>query len=279
MQYNEIEYGKNILDNGLVSNNVKIDIIILSKYLYHIKKVKFKEHKSIVYDLCKRDIVDFNEVKHYKIIDECIKKGRDKKSYPIQINSIPIYYEYLKLIDSIDVANDYKKVLLSLIFDRILNKEKNLQKLYLFKDSEEYKNIQNNMNLCYYSNKKTNKIIFNSSRIGSTYKIQKVLKDLNDNNIIKDIGRSRVICNFLKNMDIPNFVYYNIQRKDFDKVGWVWDLYKGNKKVKVCEKCNCLLKPKSNRTKYCDKCAREIKNEQIAEIMRNKRSKLKNVIK
>ena len=96
MQYDEISYGRLIKENGIQGDNIKSEIIILSKYLYHIDEMKPKQHKEFVYKFCEKYIHDFNEVRHYKEIDSCIRKGRNKHKYPIRIESIPIHKEVLK---------------------------------------------------------------------------------------------------------------------------------------------------------------------------------------
>ena len=59
-------------------------------------------------------------------------------------------------------------------------------------------------------------------------------------------------------------VYYNLQSCDFDKIGWVWDLYKGHKMVIKCKECGKLVKRRSKFANpiYCVKCANETKKAQ-----------------
>lgn len=45
-------------------------------------------------------------------------------------------------------------------------------------------------------------------------------------------------------------------------------------KMKHCDNCGSLFKPKSNRAKYCKVCARRIKNKQVSESKHKSRSKV-----
>ena len=140
-----------------------------------------------------------------------------------------------------------KKVLLSLYVNRIAGIEKKSQQL----------GVKQDLNLCYYDNKRNNKMVFNSSRIGSTYKIKNVLKDLNKSGIINDVGRSRVILEFAKDINLES-VFYNLRSVDFDKVGWLWDYYKEENRIIACDDCGILVKRKPrSQTKYCTFCAKK----------------------
>lgn len=265
MQYDEITYGECIKQNGFQGDNIKTDLIILSKYLYYIDDLKPKAHSDFIYEFCNKYITDFNEVKHYKTIDSCIKKGRKKESYPIKIDNIVIYNSYLKKIDEYDIPDDYKKVLLTILVNQLINTERMRQRKQLEKLE---------LNTFYHSTAKKNRDVFNSSRIGNTYKIKDVIKDLtnhiqDDKHVITDIGRNNLILNFTEELK-SNFVFYELKSCDFDKIGWVWDLYKGQNRVSTCEKCDKLVKQKSNRSKYCKKCAKEIKLQNDREIQRRR---------
>ena len=76
------------------------------------------------------------------------------------------------------------------------------------------------------------------------------------------------VCNYIK---FEGEVAFEVEAKDFENLGLVWLLYKGNKKVKRCERCGNLIQAKGKeRTKYCKECAKAIKNEQINESKRRK---------
>lgn len=252
MQYNEIEYGRKIKEDGFQGDNIKKDLTILSKYLKHVDNMKLSDHKKFIYKFCEDNIIDFNEVVHFKIIDSCINKGRKRDEFPIQVKSIPIHEEYLRKIDSYDVPDDHKKLMLSLLVHKMINAEKKSQK-----NKEEYR-----LDLCHYSSNKADKHIFNSSRIGNTYKTREVIISLNQSGVIHDIGRNRIILKFAEDVDV-NKVYYNLQSDDFDKIGWVWDLYKGHKMVIRCSECDKLIKKKAKNSnvKYCQSCAKSLQLE------------------
>jgi len=60
---------------------------------------------------------------------------------------------------------------------------------------------------------------------------------------------------FLYNIPIDENI--SIEIKNYDNVGLYYDLHSGVKNVKKCEECNEPIKVKSNRTKYCQECAKK----------------------
>ena len=51
-----------------------------------------------------------------------------------------------------------------------------------------------------------------------------------------------------------------VEINQFDDIGWYYDLYMGDAKIKQCESCGKLIRIKSkkdNSSKYCDKCKKE----------------------
>ena len=48
-----------------------------------------------------------------------------------------------------------------------------------------------------------------------------------------------------------------IEVRQFDEIGWFYDYLMGDKKIKLCESCNKLIKVKSKTKpeKYCEECA------------------------
>ena len=124
MQYDEIGYGKLIKENGFQSDNIKMDLLILSKYLRHIDNMKLSRHKEFVYDFCKKNIIDFNEVLHFKVVDSSIRNGRKRDNMPIRVSSIEIHEKYLIKIDKENVPDDYKKVLLTMLVHTMISLEK-----------------------------------------------------------------------------------------------------------------------------------------------------------
>lgn len=70
-----------------------------------------------------------------------------------------------------------------------------------------------------------------------------------------------------------NDVYERIT--DFENIGYIFDYYKEEIRVKKCENCGKYIKAKNNKTKYCDECAKKIKLEQTRSIARESMRRLR----
>ena len=64
-----------------------------------------------------------------------------------------------------------------------------------------------------------------------------------------------------------------VEINQFDDIGWYYDLYMGDIKIKKCESCGKLIKIKSKTKpeKYCENCAIEKHREINKESMRKSR--------
>lgn len=56
---------------------------------------------------------------------------------------------------------------------------------------------------------------------------------------------------------------------DFDHIGYFYDRAIGDKKIRVCERCNSMYRSTANNQKYCTDCTKFRYNEYMAQYMRN----------
>lgn len=85
---------------------------------------------------------------------------------------------------------------------------------------------------------------------------------------IKDLGKSKGFE--LKYMDLDN-EEFEILIDDIREIPLIYKKWKGNKVIE-CSECGRLVEVKSSTNKYCESCAKLIKNEQISESKQRKRN-------
>jgi len=273
-KYNEIEYAKEIYEHGFQTDFIKYELVLLVKYLKQKKNMKLKDTIDFVYNFCKKYIKNYNEILFYKTIDNAIKKGRKRNNQLIEIKSIPIYTCELEYIDSINIEEDYKKILLSFLMNKKLS-----HKIMQINNKDINKNIS-----VYFNGtmKKYNKIL-KMSNLKKKHDINLVINKLimfNDkkgDKIIVPLVKGNIILQYINNIKYTknNEIFYNMPILGLDNVGYIYDYYKKNLNIKKCEKCEILIKTRNNKTKYCTRCAKEIKLEQTRGIARESMRKLR----
>lgn len=273
-KYNEKLYGEILYKNGFQTNYTKSELVILVKYLKQIKGLSKKDTEKFIYEFCEKYLEGFNKVQYFKVIDSAIQKGRRKDNKLIVIENIPILKSELEYIDGLEIEHEYKKLLLAFIVHKKINLE--IHRL-----------IDENAKLSAYfggSNKKYREM-FKTANISNKYKINDMINELVNKGIIKSIIKGDILLGYMYsiydtvdkeievknkimheiNKEIRKTILYNIKEDDiydritnFHNIGYVFDYYKGIDKIKKCGNCGDYIKQKSNKTKYCKECAREI---------------------
>ena len=264
-KYNEQEYGKYIYENGFYTRFISYELTVLVKYLKSIGKNK-KETEQFLYKFCKQHIEGFNKVKYYKTIDKSILDGR-KKPF-IVVKNIPILLKELESIQNLDLDDEYKKLLLALLVNRKIAYE--INKI----------NNGDNAHISTYFNgtKKRFREVFKSANITKKgYKIDDMINFLVQNNVIESIIKGDIVLSYMCDIydteeDNDKKIIYQysndgvfVEISDFENIGYVFEYYLGNKKIKMCEveKCNVLFKKKSNNQKYCAECFKKKRKNDI----------------
>jgi len=249
MQYkcNELEYAKKIYEDGFQSNFVRYELVVLAKYLKTLEYSK-RETVEFIYKFCEQHIEGFNEVKYYKIIDKAIEDGRKKNNNLIVINSIDIMESELKYIDSLDIDDDYKKILLSFLVNKKIS---NAIARINYEDKE--------MSVYFNGTKKKYSEIYKQSKTKRKYDINLVIAELIKKQLIISIKKGDIVLSFIENIpkvDSDN-VFLKLTPDNFEDAGFLFDYYKGDKKIKFCSECGKLIKTTNNKTKYCNECGDE----------------------
>lgn len=257
MQYNEIAYAEKMIKEGFIGKSYATDLFILSKYLRHVKEMKKQEHVDYIKDFCSRYLIDYNEVLMGNKIDRAIENGRKLKNKPLVIESIPLYKEELECIDSLEISEDYKKILLSMLFSKKISHEK-------------AKQLHSSTNESWYlgGNKKKYSEILKASKTKDRYNIHLVISELIKIGVLTSTYNGDIVLSFADSIQSVN-ILYNVKPSDFWCIGLYLDLYLDNKNVKLCEECNSIIRVNNNKIKYCKQCAKSIKNQQNKAYYKN----------
>lgn len=260
MQYNEIAYAEKMIKEGFIGKSYTTDLFILSKYLRHVKEMKKQDHVDYIKDFCSKYLIDYNEVLMGNKIDRAIENGRKLKNKPLVIESIPLYKEELECINRLEISEDYKKILLSMLFSKKLSHEKARQ-------------LHSSTNESWYlgGNKKKYSEILKASKTKDRYNIHLVISELIKLGILTSTYNSDIVLSFMDEVECGE-VLYNVKPTDFWCIGLYMDLYLDNKNVKLCDECNRIIKlpTKNSNMKYCKDCAK------VINIEKTKKNRVKN---
>lgn len=265
MKYREKDYGELIYKNGFQTINYKYEIILLSKYLKHILGFKKKDHVEFVYNLCRSEFADFNEVLHGDIVDSAITKGRKNNSKPIQLDYVKIYDSEIEFFNDERLEDNEKRLLLSLLVYKKIANEKNK----IINDNKEAE-LSSYLN----GSPKILSHIKNMACVKGKYNVNDGFGILESFGYITSTYNANFHLNFIKDI-ISNGNYYELSYKNFENCGLYYDFVNGNKVIE-CEVCGTLVKKKSNKAtsiRYCKRCSEETRKEKVRINVENYRKK------
>jgi len=273
LRYNEKKYAEEILKKGFLSQYHRYELKILVKYYKEILNEKASERKKLVYEFCENNIVKFNRVKYFKIINTALAYGSKRINKLILIENIPITKNEIEYINGLELENVHKKILFTFIVKNKLNKEMSKQ---IYGKVSDY-NIFGGKTESY-------KEVFEMSRLSGEYNINKLVNDLSNLGYVDVRTRGKINLSFINDIiidkDKKGKVIDDIIFKiiNFDNVGYYFDWYNGDEKYMKCENDGCeeIIRKTNGNIKYCSDCAKEIKKEQDRIADKKYRDKIKN---
>jgi hypothetical protein len=259
-QYKERTYAKEIMSKGFITKHIKYELQLLVKY-YKELGCKPKERKELIYQFCEKYLDGFDRVIHFKLINSVLNNGKNKSNVLVEIENIPLTKEELNYINNLEIDHDYKKVIFTLLVLDKLNKQ--------------YHEIKNDpkSNEHYFGGAKKYKELIDSSKITlkQNKQIHNIIGELSEIRVIEILGNSSIKLSFIYNIPESEEILFSI--KSFDNIGYYYDLHTDENKVKKCECCETPIKPKNNKNKYCEKCAKEKELERQRIKWHNNKSK------
>jgi len=257
-KYNELEYAEIIYNNGFQSKYISTELRLLVLYFRDVLDMKIKEREFSLYKFCNEYIYDFKKENYYKIINKALKIGSNKQQKLITISKVDIYKSELDYINSLNINQEYKKVMFTFLVYLKLNKI-----IYEYKYNKVY-----NMQYFYGGKIKYNNIK-NISNIPKNMSLNdEVINTLGNLQLVTILHKSKIRLNYIKNC-IPEGEIV-IEVRDFENIGLYLDYYNNIKGIIKCIKCEKIIKVKNNRQKYCDICWKEKHKEHDRKYQKNK---------
>lgn len=263
-QYKEKTYVKEILGNGFASKYLLHEMKLLTKY-YKEEGRDEEERKESLYKFCEEKIKKFNKVTYYKTINNALNYVKNKDEKLVEIESIDISKSELNYIDRLNIDEILKKLVFTLLVLVKLNKTYLELKDGELKNKEYYFGGHNS----YRELTSCSKVAFNKKK--GLKNIHDLIRILHEKNIVEIVGRGKIKLLFM--YEIEDDTSEEIEIKFYDVIGYYYDRYKGDKKIKECENCETLIKTTSNRQIYCKDCKDEKWKEYNSEKQREYRKK------
>ncbi|MEW5569616.1 hypothetical protein [Rossellomorea marisflavi] len=247
-KYKEKDYIEDILENGFVTKYVGSELKLLAKW-YKDKGMDSEKIKDELQDFCKVHIKNYNKAIHYKIINSAVNYAKNEKNKLIHIDSVPISKLELDTIESMDISHDYQRVVFTMMVMNKLGKE-----FIRIRDgvpgSNEYyfggyKNFRELVSLA--------NITFNKKKNSEVKNIHDLVHLLDEKGIV-EIGTNGNI-KLLFMYGIKSSGEFEFELSNFETIGFKYDHYHGENKIKECDECGILMKQNNNNHKKCNECA------------------------
>jgi hypothetical protein len=237
--YNEEEYAKKILkEKKLLSGRIQFQFNVLAKYWFFTEGYNKAEVKAKLIEFCEKYVNGFNFNINYKMVNNAISHLSSKKCQYVRINEIFVSDEFVQYFVHLDLPFNTKKFLFSLaVFGKINS---------LLGRGEEF--VQSNSN-------------FRDIQQASDVKLEgnfwdDFVKKMTDNGILRATAKGSLKLLFLNDIPEGNEIY---KISDFHNLGLWYDVYCGDRRRKICEKCGRIFKKrtaKSNSQIYCYSCSK-----------------------
>lgn len=237
----EIEYAKNILENGPNGKTPFHCASLLARYYRQILEYKPKKTELEIMDFLSKNFVEYSEARWYAPVESYIRKA--KKRPLCQIPFVGITQKELDIIQSTE--NDKcAKVLFSLLC------------------TAKYFNIRKDVNNN-WSNLPA-KDIFRMANVSTTIiKQDYIIHDLYVNGFVefsKRVDSLNIRVPFIDTSDT-----YVLKISDFRNLGYAYLNWKSGGYFR-CAECGVLCKQnRYGNKKYCNECAKQVQLKQIKE--------------
>jgi len=252
-KYNELTYAEEVYEKGFLTKYFATELRLLVLYYRDVLELKPKEREFKIYEFCRKHIPNFRKEKFYKTINRALNNGGKKDQKLISISNVDIYKAELNYINSLDINQEYKKVMFTFLVQLRLNK-------MIF----EYRHGGEEYNMSYFKGgvKKYNNIKKISNIPVKMLLNDEVINTLEKLELVTIVHKGTILLDYISNCKQEGDVAFSIS--DFDNIGYYLDYYNGENGVIKCENESCekLIKKSNNKTKYCQECAKEVKLEQ-----------------
>ncbi|MGG3890358.1 hypothetical protein [Metabacillus fastidiosus] len=264
-QYKEKDYAEEILKSGFTSKYIATELKILAKY-YKQQGKDETEIKELLETFCGKNLTGYNKAIHFKIINNAVNQCINDKNKLIQIDKIDITKNELKVIDSMNISHDYKRVVFTLLVLTKLGKQFLKIRDGEIKNSEYYFGGHKN----YRELVTVSKIIFNKTKKSTVKNIHDLIHMLNEQGIVEITNNANIRLSFMYGIEQDQNIEFSVI--DYSVIGLYYDLYHGENRVKECQNCNVPIKINGKYKKYCNICADTINKQKTLDNYYKKRN-------
>lgn len=252
-RYDEKGYAEYVLKKGFTGKYKRYELTLLVKKFVSDGLDKNQIQKELV-KFCKKHLQGYTDIGYYKIINSVISKGI--KEPFVVINNIKITNQELKYISDLDISDEYKRILLAFILKNKISTT--IAKLHNEKHENKY---------IFNGNKKTYASIKKMANIPQRIKLNDAIFEMSQMGLFKAFMRGNIELSFMKNIQSSEDVFYQLSPYELDSIDLIWRFWneglgKGVGRCKVCKRLIEIDGTKDNSKKYCEACAKKIKNEQ-----------------
>lgn len=251
-KYNELEYAKLIYDKGFQTKHIPTELRLLTVYMRDMLEMKPKERREELYKYCEVNIPNYNKAKYFKTINCALQQATKKTNKLITIKEINIYQNEVDYINSIQLSDNHKKVLLALLVHKKLSRI-----VYNIKNADNPNKKEYNM-VFFNGGTKIYNNIKKISNIPSTTKLNEdiihdflnyKLSETDEKYLVTALHNGLIVLNFID--EISEFGDIPITIKNFNNIGWYLDYYNNIKNIKLCKHCDQPFKQTKNDILYC----------------------------
>jgi hypothetical protein len=241
---NEVKYVKNLLDKGEVGRKPSSTLFLLAKYYYHQENLNKNEIERKLDEFMSKNYPNYNKVFWENIIESISKKANKYKLN--EIDEIAITKKEIEIIGTVEDARLERFLFTMLCYAKAYN--------MIYEKNDGW--INTDISLIY------NTARLRSKRSDDKFHLVNQLLKLSHGGIpMISISKKNTNRNIKVNfIDLEGEVTLYIS--DLRELGYEYMMYKGEGKFVRCVCCGILIRKKSNRSKYCSGCAKNIKNEQ-----------------
>lgn len=268
MVMNERERVKSLLDMGDFSDNIYKDIQLLIRYFVNDEHMKIQDEiidRTI--DLLEDKLPIFCTWEWEDTIESIVKQELKNKTPITEVSNVYITRKEIEVIRKLKKAPHRKYLFTLMVYTRYISKKKGVDIEWTngdLKYQEQILKSANVNNLPFKEQHLVAKDLIDGGYISQTIKLKSLSLKLN-------------CLSSFKEKDVDSEDNIELWVNSFDDLGNLIEdylklTYGGYKR---CERCDKIFKPKSNRGKYCNPCA---KAENIRKTMENRKKGSKSLI-
>ncbi len=267
-QYDELEYARNIYQNGFQSNYLPTQLRLLAIYMKTELGYKPRQLRAELTAFCQDRLPGYQPAVHYPAINKALRQAGQKGASLLHIKELPIYQWELDFLtayplcpqEQMTAALEYncRKLMFTLLVRTRLRRLISLQKnygenlcLYFKGGGREYRELKQEAKLP-SSQDLHSGLIYHLAAAGAVTPMHDGLLRLD---FMEEADRAAE-CVSCSPTSEPAFSISH-----FNNAGWYYDYYNRLPRMKLCRHCGSPFKASGNRQLYCPGCTEEMERE------------------